>query len=54
MIFAGTETIDYTNAEAEGCQKAYRVLADGTAHQVLYTNSSQEVDQLALNPQGET
>jgi len=51
-IFAGTETYDYTDAVAGGCQSGYRITEDGKAIPLLYTSCRDEVEELALNPQG--
>ncbi|KAG8832724.1 hypothetical protein FRC17_000820 [Serendipita sp. 399] len=53
VVFGGTEYSDFKGGIAAGSQAGFLVLPNGDRSDGKYTNSQDEVEQLALNPQGD-
>jgi hypothetical protein len=54
VIFAGTESRDFVTNTATGRQSGYLIRGDGEFIEWKYTETQEEVQQLALNPFGKS
>ncbi|KAG8760847.1 hypothetical protein FRC14_001406 [Serendipita sp. 396] len=53
VVFGGTETVEARNGLTAGVQTGFLIHPNGDVADRKYTNSQDEVEQLAVNPQGD-